>query len=378
MVHGESQATVSYPGYEDLLLDFDISEPLPAIALLNSQNFTDSGAYPDSNTYTQLFDPDDDTDALVVILTTEALGATADVAWDGVPMTQVFPLTTNDPVGVYYLNNPANLGSANISVTVTRNPSGGNINGIGFTVMALDTTDDLGITPTAYRVQTGANSVEPINLYVASDESFVVAGFSSSDGVGAANITASANLTQLLKSDLGSVQGFFGYEENVSAGTNIYQFTYGGTTTFATAVAFNIETPGQTFAGWISGYDVGILDGPGDDPDGDGIDNGVENFFGTHPGEFSQGLLAEEANPLAGTFTFVHPRNASPAADLTATYRWSTDLATFHLDGEPGSGITVSFIVEANTPAPGLTRVTATVFGPTPARLFFDVKVTGP
>jgi autotransporter-associated beta strand protein len=136
-----------------------------------------------------------------------------------------------------------------------------------------------------------------------------------------------------------------------------------------------------TFAAWISNPAFGLALADQDlfdDPDGDGIDNGVENFFGTHPGGFSQGLLAEEANPLAGTFTFVHPRNASPATDLTAIYRWSTDLATFHLDGEPGSGITVSFIVEENTPAPGLTRVTATVSGPPPERLFFDVKVTGP
>jgi hypothetical protein len=211
-----------------------------AIALLNTANFTDTPAYLDSKTYNLAFDPNNDADALVVIATTEALGATISVAWDGVGMTQVYDLSTNDPVGVYYLNNPTNLGSANVSVTVTRNPSGGNVNGVGFTVMALNTTDNLGITPTNYLIQTGANAVATIPLPVSSDDSFVVAGFSSSDGSGGTGITASSNITQLHRGDFGSVQGFFGYDADVAAGTNNYQFTYVGVPTFASAVAFNV------------------------------------------------------------------------------------------------------------------------------------------
>jgi hypothetical protein len=67
---------------------------------------------------------------------------------------------------------------------------------------------------------------------------------------------------------------------------------------FTTAAAVN------TFANWVS--DPAFALDPADqdlddDPDGDGIDNGVENFFGSHPGEFSQGLTAVAVN--ANTFT---------------------------------------------------------------------------
>jgi hypothetical protein len=150
----------------------------------------------------------------------------------------VYPLAGNDPVGVYYLNNPTNVGLANVNVTVTRNPSGGNISGVGFTVMALSNPGNFPITNTAYLIQTGPASVDPIPLVVSSTGSFVVAGFSSSDGSGGVNITATPNLTLLHKGDFGSVQGFFGYEQNVSAGTNTYQFSFTGTKTFAAAVAF--------------------------------------------------------------------------------------------------------------------------------------------
>jgi hypothetical protein len=84
------------------------------------------------------------------------------------------------------------------------------------------------------------------------------------------------------------------------------------------------------------------------------------------------------ANPEAGTFTFTHPQNPSPASDLTATYRWSTNLTNFHLNGGTSGGTTVNFTAEPNTPSPGLTRVTATATGTLPDRLFVDVKVTGP
>jgi methionine-rich copper-binding protein CopC len=218
--------------------NFTTVAPPPALTLLNTTNFTDTTSYADTKTYTRAFDPDDTADALVVILTTEAQAATASVTWDGVPMQQVYPLAGNDPVGVYYLNNPTNVGLANVNVTVTRNPSGGNISGVGFTVMALSNPGNFPITNTAYLIQTGPASVDPIPLVVSSTGSFVVAGFSSSDGSGGVNITATPNLTLLHKGDFGSVQGFFGYEQNVSAGTNTYQFSFTGTKTFAAAVAF--------------------------------------------------------------------------------------------------------------------------------------------
>jgi hypothetical protein len=144
--------------------------------------------------------------------------------------------------------------------------------------------------------------------------------------------------------------------------------------------AWNLTTAGtpvNSFANWISGFGLAPADQDlFDDPDGDGIDNGVENIFGTNPGTFTRGLAAGSKN--GNTFTFTHPQNATPASDLTASYRWSTDLATFNLGGATSGGTTVNFTTQANTPSPGFTRVTATATGALPGHLFVDVKVTGP
>jgi hypothetical protein len=140
---------------------------------------------------------------------------------------------------------------------------------------------------------------------------------------------------------------------------------------------FTVASGGDTFANWIVGKSG--VDGQtavGDDPDGDGNDNGVENFFGTEPGVFSAGVIAGTVNPGTGTFTFTHPQG-SLASDLTATYRWSTDLATFHDDGASSGGTTVSFSTVPDPVVPGTpTTVTATVTGTPVQSLFVRVEVT--
>lgn len=140
---------------------------------------------------------------------------------------------------------------------------------------------------------------------------------------------------------------------------------------------YTVATGGETFANWIAGKSgVNGQTALGDDPDGDGVDNGVENFFGTEPGEFSEGLVAGTVDTDAGTFTFTHPQG-SLASDLTARYRWSTDLDNFHDDSASSGGTTVTFStdpdpLEAGTP----TTVTATVTGIAVQKLFVRVEVT--
>jgi hypothetical protein len=144
--------------------------------------------------------------------------------------------------------------------------------------------------------------------------------------------------------------------------------------------AWNFTTALPTFSGWISNPTFGLAVADqdlADDPDGDGIQNGVENFFGTHPGTFTPGLAVGIKN--GNTFTFTHPQNATPASDLSASYQWSKDLASFLAGGATDSaGTTVTFSTQPNTPSPGFTRVTATASGTAAPKLFFQVKVTQP
>jgi hypothetical protein len=136
-------------------------------------------------------------------------------------------------------------------------------------------------------------------------------------------------------------------------------------------------TASNDFSDWIAGYSVGGQTGIDDDPDNDGVDSGVENFFGTAPDAFSQGLVSGTVDTGANTFTFTHPEGTI-ADDLTAGYRWSKDLQTFYGNLEDGDGTTVEFTTQLDTPT-GYTTVTATVTaGPTPDKFFVDVEVTQP
>lgn len=159
------------------------------------------------------------------------------------------------------------------------------------------------------------------------------------------------------------------------AGTYVLELTASdGTSQASSQVTITVSAP-QLFSSWISGFDVGAQDGPGDDFDGDRLSNAVENYFGTDPGTHSPGLATLQVSIGASTtFDFSHPISATPASDLTAHYRWSTDLVSFHNDGQSDPASTrVDFV--QGTPVDGQVTVTATVSGPQPDRLFVDLEV---
>ncbi len=109
------------------------------------------------------------------------------------------------------------------------------------------------------------------------------------------------------------------------------------------------------------------------DPDGDGLSNGVEAWFGTDPRYSNPGLVEVTTNGL--TTTFRHPRNPRAPADLTGAYEWSTDMVNWYpgngIAGPPG-GPTVNIVPGSSQ---GNTTVTATASGAL-SRLFLRARVT--
>ncbi len=132
--------------------------------------------------------------------------------------------------------------------------------------------------------------------------------------------------------------------------------------------------PPDNFAAWISGFNVGSLNGIDDDADGDGIKNGLENVFGTDPSVANQGVT--EVAKSGSTVTFQHPQTGVAASDLTTAYKWSADLANFHASGAADGGTTVTLTPALNTPTEGITTVTATITGTQPSKLFLTLEAS--
>jgi alpha-tubulin suppressor-like RCC1 family protein len=136
-----------------------------------------------------------------------------------------------------------------------------------------------------------------------------------------------------------------------------------------------IGTSGEDFESYLSNPAFGLASGDReflDDPDGDHLVNGLEAWFGTHPGVFNAGLALVSTNGTTTTFT--HPQNGTRPTDISGFYQWSPNLVDWYagdgVDGPPG-GASVTF--SANTIGTTST-VTATTSGMV-ERLFLRVGV---
>ena len=118
----------------------------------------------------------------------------------------------------------------------------------------------------------------------------------------------------------------------------------------------------DNFAAWIIDpiFDLAVADQDfDDDSDGDNLSNGLEAWFGTHPGQSNTGLA--NVSTVGNVTTFTHPQNPTVPDDLTGYYEWSPNLTDWYASGAgPGGGVTVTFSASIRG---GTTTVTATVAG---------------
>lgn len=118
----------------------------------------------------------------------------------------------------------------------------------------------------------------------------------------------------------------------------------------------------DNFAAWIIDptFGLAIADQDfDDDSDNDNLSNGLEAWFGTHPGEFNAGLA--NVSTTGNVTTFTHAQNTTVPDDLTGYYEWSPNLTDWYASGSgPGGGATVAFSASISG---GTTTVTATVTG---------------
>ncbi len=131
----------------------------------------------------------------------------------------------------------------------------------------------------------------------------------------------------------------------------------------------------DTFSDWISGFTgLGAFTAFGDDADDDGIDNGVEAFFGTAPNAPNAGIAAVSFS--GSSLTFTHPEADPKLSDVTGSYEWSLDLSVWNASGDDVGGTIVTIGAVQNTPESGTTTVTATVTGTEPGKVFVRVTAT--
>ncbi len=138
---------------------------------------------------------------------------------------------------------------------------------------------------------------------------------------------------------------------------------------------FGSPITSDTFHSYISNPTFGLAtedQGLNDDPDGDGLKNGLEAWLGTHPGESNLGLQIIQTTESA--LEFSHPQNETAPSDLTSFYEWSTDMLNWYYgDNEDGpiGGPTVSIVPTVI----GTTTTVSAIASNSQQKLFFRLGV---
>jgi hypothetical protein len=170
-----------------------------------------------------------------------------------------------------------------------------------------------------------------------------------------------------------NITGIFGQFDNSSPFTSGYQILPRDPADLEPGT----PPPSDDFAAWIAGFSgLGGQTGFTQDPDGDGIANGLEHYLGYAPNVPNAGPVVSITGKGANTLTFRHTRikSANLATDVTGEYTWSQNLSTWFNAAGNDAGVAVSFgapaIVDATHPDYDVVEVVATVTAGSPERLF--------
>jgi hypothetical protein len=124
-----------------------------------------------------------------------------------------------------------------------------------------------------------------------------------------------------------------------------------------------------TFESWIAGFSLDPADQDFlDDPDQDGMANGIEHVFGTSPNAPSTGISGVAST--ASSLTFRHPLNPDLAENVSYAYEWSSDLSDWRSGGEMNAGGTRVGIAPAPSDGNGMVSVVLTVTEGSIAKIF--------
>ena len=133
--------------------------------------------------------------------------------------------------------------------------------------------------------------------------------------------------------------------------------------------------PANTFEAWVEGFGLAASERDfTDDPDGDGLANGIEHVLGTSPAAFSSGVSAESAT--TSSLTFRHPLNAALATNVAYSPQWSTDLVEWRASGQMNAAGTRATVVSSAPDGGGIITVTISITEGAAATLFGRVAAT--
>lgn len=136
------------------------------------------------------------------------------------------------------------------------------------------------------------------------------------------------------------------------------------------------------YAAWIANYPgASVAPGFQQDPDVDGIANGVEYVLGNNPSTSSTGLY--QVSSTGTSVKFRHTQTNVLATNVSIFYQWSTDLQNWHASGATNAGgtsasISTSTVVNTSAPSLDVIEVTTTITGGPSKRLYARMVTTVP